>query len=105
MVKNENLYLLKVGKNDTLVNKTTTIPEESEEEEEETASTTPKVAKGIPKLNKSSDETSSSGNIDFQKSKPKGSTAQNAVKLSTDSSTIEVVNNFLLNLTISLLYN
>ena len=105
MVKNENLYPLTVGKNDTLVNKTTTIPEESEEEEEETASTTPKVAKGIPKLNKSSDETSSSGNIDFQKSKPKGSTAQNAVKLSTDSSTIEVVNNFLLNFTISLLYN
>jgi len=89
----KKLSMSRVGKNDTLVNKTTTIPEESEEEdEEEEASTTPKVAKGIPKLNKSSDETSSS-NIDFQKTKPKGSTAQNAVKLTTDTSSAETGDN------------
>ena len=59
-----------------------TIREESDEES--STSTNPKIAKAIPKLNKSADDTQQSSDIDFIR-KSKGSTAKDAVKLSGDS--------------------
>ncbi|XP_066922254.1 cohesin subunit SA-2-like isoform X2 [Clytia hemisphaerica] len=64
-----------------------TLTEESDSDEQAPLS---KVAKGIPKLNKSADETiQSSADIDFRRSTKKGSVANDPIKLSGETTNDE----------------
>jgi len=96
------LFLLPVGANDTWLSKTITNDDEDEDQEDEEKTPLSKVAKGIPKFNKSLDESKGTpsigdSDIDFSKaddipasgrtkSVKRGSTARAPIKLSGEVS-------------------